>query len=72
MQQPDPKTLMQLLNSPAGQQLIAYLKTQDGSAARTAAAQAKAGDMNAARDTLAPLMRDPRFREILEQLGGKP
>ena len=72
MEQPDLKSLMQLLKSPAGQQLIAYLKTQDGSAARTAAAQANAGDMAAARDTLAPLMRDPRFREILEQLGGKP
>ena len=72
MQQPDLKALMQLLNSPSGQQLIAYLKTEGSTAAKAAAAQANAGDMAAARETLAPLLNDPRFREILEQLGGKP
>ena len=71
MQQPDSKTLMQLLKSPAGQQLIEYLNTQGGSVARTVAAQANAGDMAAAKDSLASLMHDPRFRELLEQLGGK-
>ena len=72
MQQPDLKALMQLLNSPSGQQLIAYLKTEGGNAAKAAAAQASAGDMDSAKKTLSPLMNDPRFREILEQLGGKP
>lgn len=72
MDQPDLKAMMQLLSSPSGKQLIDYLKTEGSSAAKAAASQANAGDMDAAKKTLAPLMQDPRFREILKQLGGKP
>ena len=72
MQQPDLSQLRSLLASPAGQQLMDYLKTNGGSAAKTAAAQASAGDLKAARDTLSPLLENPRLQELLRQLGGNP
>lgn len=72
MQQPDLAKLLSLLQSPAGQQLMDYLKTNGGSAARAAAAQASAGELEAARDTLSPLLENPRLQELLRQLGGNP
>ena len=72
MQQPDTNQLLQILRSPAGQQLIQFLKANGGAAARDAAAQAASGDLSAARKSLDPLLEDPRFRSLLQQLGGTP
>ena len=71
MQHSDLGKIMQLLRTPEGQQLMQYLK-EDTPTARTAAAQASAGDMEAAKKTLAPLLEKPELRALLEKLGGSP
>ena len=70
MQQPDIRQLLQMMQSPAGQQLMQYLKTNGGSAAQDAAAKAASGDLTAAQNSLAPLLEDPKLRILLQQLGG--
>ena len=70
MQQPDIRQLLQLMQSPAGQQLMQYLKANGGSAAQDAAAKAASGDLTAAQNSLAPLLEDPKLRILLQQLGG--
>lgn len=72
MQQPDMARLLQLMQSPEGQELVRYLKEKGGTAARDAAAQASSGDMSGAQQTLSPLLRDPKLRALLNQLGGTP
>ena len=70
MQQPDMKQLRALMQSPAGQQLLQFLKEHGGSAPQEAAARAEKGDLTGARESLVPLLEDPRLRELLQQLGG--
>ena len=72
MQQPDISQLMALLQTKEGQQLLTYLKTNGGSAARSAAAMAASGDMNGAKDAIHPLLKDPQLKALLEKLGGTP
>ncbi len=72
MHQPDMTQILALLKSPAGQQLMAYLNQNGGAAARSAAAQAAAGDISAAQQTLSPMLEDPALQAILRQLGGTP
>ena len=72
MQQPDIKQLLSLMQSPAGQQLLLFLKENGCSAAQDAAVRASAGDMVGARDSLAPLLKDPKLRDLIQQLGGQP
>lgn len=72
MQQPDFQQVMALLRSPAGQQLLEYLKKNGGSAAQSAAAQASAGDLSGAQKTISPLLENPEIRALLRQLGGNP
>lgn len=72
MQQPDVSQVLALLRSPAGQQLLEYLNKNGGSAARSAAAQASAGDLAGAQKTLSPLLEQPELQALLRQLGGKP
>lgn len=72
MQQSDMNQLLQLMRSPAGQQLMQFLKTNGGSAAQEAAAQAAAGNLTGAKSSLAPLLEDPQLRALLQQLGGTP
>ncbi len=59
---------MRLAQTPAGQQLLTLL--QQNSAARQAAGQAAAGDYQAVRESLAPLLKDPQFAALLRQMGG--
>lgn len=70
MQQFDQNALLQLLNSPAGQQLLQFLNAKGGNAAKDAARKAASGDMAGAKQSLAPLMEDPQLRTLLQQLGG--
>lgn len=72
MQQPDIKQLLQLMQTPAGQQLLQFLKTNGGTVAQEAAAQASSGDISGAQKSLAPLLENPTFRALLQQLGGTP
>ena len=72
MQQPDINALLQLMQTPAGQQLLQFLRTSGADAAQEAAAQAAAGNMTGAKSSLAPLLQDPKFRALLQQLGGTP
>ena len=62
--------MMKLVNIPAGKQLIEILKRSDPQTLQNAAAQASKGDMNTAKDTLAPLMASQTVQELLRQLGG--
>ena len=62
--------MMKLVNTPAGKQLIEILKRSDPQTLQNAAAQASKGDMNTAKDTLAPLMASQTVQELLRQLGG--
>ncbi len=70
MQQPDMTQLLKQLQTPAGQQLLQFLKTNGGSAVHNAAAQAAAGNLTGAKETLAPLLDDPQLQALLRQLGG--
>lgn len=63
--------LMKLANSPAGQQLIAMLKSQDSSKLEQAAAQAKSGDYAQAGQTLSSMLSSPEARKLIKELGGK-
>lgn len=72
MQQPDISQVLALMRSPAGQQLMEYLKQNGGDAARNAATQASAGDLSGARSSLSPLLEDPAVQALLRQLGGTP
>lgn len=72
MQQPDIAKMLALLHSPAGQQLMEFLKKNGGTAAQAAAAQASAGDISGAKETLSPLLETPELQALLRQLGGNP
>lgn len=63
--------LMKLANSPAGQQLMAMLKSQDNSKLEQAAAQAKSGDYAQAGQTLSSMLSSPEARKLIKELGGK-
>ena len=69
----DPRSaadMMNLVSSPAGQQLLSLLRQSGGDQLQQAAGKAAAGDMTGARELLSPLLSDPRVRALLEQLGG--
>ncbi len=72
MPQPDFSQLMQLIRSPAGQQLVQLLQTANANTMQTAASQAATGDYLRAKNTLAPLLDSPEVRRLLQQLGGTP
>lgn len=63
--------LMRLANSPAGQQLMAMLKSQDRGKLEQAAAQAKSGDYAQAGQTLSSLLSSPEAKRLMKELGGK-
>ena len=63
--------VMRLAKSPAGQQLIAMLQNADSQKLQQAAAQANAGQYDAAQNTLQALLSDPKVQSLMQQLGGK-
>lgn len=73
MQQiPDMSQLMQLAQSPAGQQLIRMLQQSGGNELQDAIAKASAGDYAKAHKTLSSLLSSPEAQALLKQLeGGK-
>ncbi len=65
----DLQKAMALAASPAGQQLLRHLQSQNGTEVKTAMEKAAAGDLESARRALSGLMDAPEIRALLEQLG---
>lgn len=62
---------MQLAQSPAGQQLIALLRSSGGKEFQDAMAKAAAGDYTQAKNLISSMRSDPEMQKLLEQLGRK-
>lgn len=61
---------MAFLNTPAGKQLAQMLQSTRDPGLEAAAAQAAAGNMDAARESAKQLLSDPKVRELLSSFGG--
>ena len=61
---------LSLVNTPAGQQLLALIRQADPNALSKAQAQAAAGDYSKIAQTLAPLLASEDVKKLLKQLGG--
>lgn len=68
--EPNLQQLMQLANSPLGQQLLQRLKEQNGTALHSAAEMASSGNITQAKALLQTMLQDPEVKNILQQLGG--
>ena len=62
---------MQLAQTPAGQQLIAYLQSQGGNQFQDAMSKAAAGDYTQAKAMISAMLSAPEAQKLLEQLGRK-
>ncbi len=69
MDQFSPQDIKALIQSPAGQQLLAMLQ-QDPAALARASRMAKAGDYAGVKSAFASMMQDPNVLKLLQQLGG--
>lgn len=70
---PDPYSMedaLRLINTPAGQQLLALLRQTNPEALNKAQSQAAAGDYSKIPQTLAPLLASEDVKKLLKQLGG--
>lgn len=70
MNQFSPQDIKAMLQSQAGQQLIAILHQQDPDALAQASRMASSGDYAGVRAAFASLMQDPNIQTLLRQLGG--
>lgn len=61
---------MRLAQSPAGQQLLAFLRQADSDALNKAGSAAASGDYGAAMSSLRQLLSNPEAQKLLTQLGG--
>ena len=62
---------MRLAATPAGQQLIAMLQSQNNADLNAAMTSAAAGDYAKAKEALSSLLSDPKTQALLKQLGEK-
>ena len=60
---------LRLAKSPAGQQLLAMLRSADSSRLDQAAAESSAGDYAKASKTLSQLLSSPEIKQFLEEIG---
>ena len=60
---------LRLANSPAGQQLLAMLRSADSAPLDQVAAEASAGDYAKASKTLNKLLASPEIKKFLEEMG---
>lgn len=67
----DMQKLMQLARSPAGQKLMDALKQSDSGQVEKAAALARNGSMDQAKNALSGLLDNPEIRQLLRQLEGQ-
>ena len=61
---------MDFAQSPAGQQLIQMLRSQNPEAVQKAMSQAASGDYSQIGSTLAPLLASGEVQKLIKQLGG--
>ena len=71
MEQFSMNDLTALAQSPAGRELYTQLMRSNEDALRRAMALAASGDMSGAGAILAPLLTDPRIRDMVGRLGGQ-
>lgn len=62
--------VLQLMKTPAGQQLIKMLQSSDDPALQKARQHAAGGDMTAAKEALRQLSANDELKKLLMQLGG--
>ena len=62
--------IMRLAKSPAGQQLIKALKSQDPNTLKKVIDSAKSGDIQQAKSNLASIMEAEDMQKILKNMGG--
>lgn len=62
--------LQQLVQSEAGQQLLAYLRKTDAEALQEATQKAQTGSYTEAAQALSAMLASPEAQEILKKLGG--
>lgn len=60
---------MKIAATPAGQQLMQYLRQSGGMELKQALSSAAAGNYDQAKQTINALLKDPEARKLLEQLG---
>lgn len=68
----DPRSMqeaMRLANTPAGRQLIAYLRQSNGDAMQQAMNSAAAGDFEAVKKILGQMLSTDEAKKLMEQLG---
>lgn len=58
-----------MLQTPAGKQLLTLLQSADSAKLQSAAQHAAGGNMEDARQALAPLLASPQIQALLKQLG---
>ena len=63
--------LIRLANSPAGQQLLAYLQENNPTGVKQAMSQAASGDRQELGKTLAQLLSSPQAQELMRRLEGE-
>lgn len=63
--------ILRMASSPAGQQLMALLRQGDSTALTQAIAQAKAGNMAEASQTISAMLASPEAQRLIKELGGK-
>ena len=61
--------LFQIINSPAGQQLIAILQKNGGDDLQNAIHKAETGNYSDAKKAISSLLNNPEAKKLLEQLG---
>ena len=65
---PDIAALMKIAQSPAGQKLLAMLRSNPSADWNTAAAAAASGDLETARQQISGVLRSQEAQELLKQL----
>jgi len=68
----DMSQLLQLAQSPAGQQLLALLQKKGGVALQSAVAQASQGNYDQAKQMLSSLLATPEAQKLLKQMEETP
>ena len=66
----DMQKAMQLAATPAGRELVAFLRSHNSQAMQNAMNQATAGNYTSAKKALSSLLEDPEIRELLKHLEG--
>ena len=63
--------IKRLAGSPAGKQLIAMLQQGDSAKLQQVIAQAQAGNLSQASQTLSGMLSSPEAQKLMKDLGGK-